>query len=140
MSGNIRNRNQNESDSNAKRRKVVLALRVTNAPINNGCKRGRGRGRMTHMPPQRREVDLPKWGNHGRRRPYSRRPRRNIENLLQIIVEDRNRDTICLVCGDGREEEFIGCVNCPSTYHTSCVNKQVIAFTFFRINLFSNID
>jgi hypothetical protein len=133
MSGNIRNRNQNESDSNAKRRKVVLALRVTNAPINNGYKRGRGR--MTHMPPQRREVDLPKWGNNGRRRPYSRRPRRNIENLLQIIVEDRNRDTICLVCGDGREEEFIGCVNCPSTYHTSCVNKQVIEFTFFRICL-----
>jgi hypothetical protein len=64
MSDNFWNRNQNASDSNGRRRRIVFALYVTNALGNDGPRRrgrGRGRGRMPNMPPQRREVDLPKW-------------------------------------------------------------------------------
>jgi hypothetical protein len=79
-----------------------LALPGSNAPRNDGC------GRGPNIPSQRREVDLPKWKNQCRRRLYSRRPRRNIQNLQQIIAKDRSHD---LICGD--EREFIGCANCP---------------------------
>jgi hypothetical protein len=72
-----------------------------------------GKGRCPNKPSQRREEELPKWENQGRRLPYSRRPRKNKQNLLQIITEDRNHDTNCLVRGEGGE--FIDSANCPST-------------------------
>jgi hypothetical protein len=43
-----------------KEKKIIWALPVTNVPGNDGCRRGRGRGRVPNMSPQRWEVDLPK--------------------------------------------------------------------------------
>ncbi|WJX12103.1 hypothetical protein P8452_02639 [Trifolium repens] len=94
MSDNFWNRNQNASDSNGRRRRIVFALYVTNALGNDGPRRrgrGRGRGRMPNMPPQRREVDLPKWENQDRRRPYYRRPRKNVHNLLHNEVQNETQ-------------------------------------------------
>ncbi|KAK2376364.1 hypothetical protein QL285_077158 [Trifolium repens] len=119
MSHNFRNYNPSASDSNAKKRKIVLAPPGSNAPRKDDC------GRGPNMPPQRREVDLPKWENQSKWRPYSRRPRRNIQNL-QIIAKDRNRDTNCLVCGDEGKGEFIGCASCPSTYHIIMINGGTV--------------
>jgi hypothetical protein len=99
---------------------LVLAPPGSNAPRNDGW----GRGPI--MPPQRREVDLPKWENQSSRHPYSRRPRRNIQNLQQIIANDRNHDTNCLVCGDEGKGEFIGCASCPSTYHIIMISGGTV--------------
>ncbi|KAK2430197.1 hypothetical protein QL285_028562 [Trifolium repens] len=120
MSHNFRNYNSNASDSNVKRRKIVLAPPGSNALRNDGC------GRGPNMPSQKREVDLPKWKNQNRRRPYSRRPRRNIQNLQQIIAKDPNHDTNCLVCGDEGNGEFIGCASCPSTDHIIMISGGTV--------------
>jgi hypothetical protein len=43
-----------------KEKKIILGLPISNVLGNDGCRRGRGRGRVPNMSPQRCEVDLPK--------------------------------------------------------------------------------
>nr|XP_027193021.1 increased DNA methylation 1-like [Cicer arietinum] len=37
-------------------------------------------------------------------------------------------EPVCLICGNGGEGEYICCHNCPSVYHTSCVNMEGVPY------------
>ena len=50
------------------------------------------------------------------------------QNRRSIFTYVPRYDAVCLVCGG--EGEYLYCHDCPSVYHHSCVNMQVINFVF----------
>lgn len=54
----------------------------------------------------------------------------NRRSMFSYVCNEEQTLYSCLVCGDGTEREPIFCDKCPSTYHKSCANMQVINFVF----------